>query len=623
MESTKPESKMPCIISVMRAIAEQEFGSTKYRMISLVIITLLLGASVIFLLFTLWKSGRVRQWTAGLGRRRFLNSLSRKKHEKMLNGDTSNAQSVQESLLLNILETHQNTEYGQRHNFKDITDVSSFQKRHPLTHYSDYKDYIQRTREGEENILLQGRPHALIVTTGTSANPSVIPVSAKSSRDRFLKGIAVYLEVIQSHFPSALEKVAKFTFPPDDNRSEAGIPIIPYPSVCFFSLLEKIYLSPVLFHNSMSQNEILYTQLLFALKDVELRILEANYSWFLRHVFSILEEHWESLITDIQQGRLNPVFKLPLHIRKQIEDGLIPDAVRAEELRAQFKEGFCGIAKRVWPKLQVVIALESGSSDLDRQILKDTVCQGVPFYSPMYCTAEGLCGVNLSPVESIPQYVLCPSSAFFEFITVDTSDQDQPHTLCIQDVSKGKPYELVITNRDGLYRYRLGDIVQVTGFHNRSPILELLYRKSQTLSVRGERISESSFYKSLLQTVGLWPGASLLNYCCAESGIMGPFSGGSDPHYQVFVALKGVRDLSEEQRYKLDQTLQEHFPIYKSFRLKGSIGPVRVHLTSPKAFLNLKELVANLSGVPLDCVPFSRTLKYQELAECIWKQVLS
>ncbi|XP_073462217.1 GH3 domain-containing protein isoform X3 [Aquarana catesbeiana] len=593
-------------------------------MISLVIFTLLLGAGVIVLLFALWKSGRVRHWTAGLGRRRFLNHLSRKNRGKILHYDTSNAQAAQESLLVEILKKHQNTEYGQKHNFKDLIDVPSFQKLHPLTRYSDYKDYIQRTKEGQENILLQGRPHALITTTaGTLTNPSMIPISTKSTKELFLQGTAVYLEVIQSNFPEALEKVAKFTFSPNDNHFEAGITIIPHPSVCFFSLLEKIYSSPIPLHTSMSHYEILYIQLLFALKDMDLRILEANYSWFLRHVFSILEEHWESLITDIQQGRLNPEFKLPLNIRKQIENGLIPDAVRAEELRAQVKEGFCGIAKRVWPNLQVVITLESGGSDLDRQILKDTICQGVPFYSPLYYTAEGLCGVNLWPAEDVPHYTLCPRSAFFEFIPVDTSDQDQPQTLCIQDVSEGKAYELVITNRDGLYRYRLGDVVQVTGFHNRSPILELLYRKSQTLNVRGERISESSFHESLLHTVNMWPGASLLNYCCAESRIMGQFSGGSDPHYKVFVALKGVRDLSEEQRYKLDQTLQEHFPIYKSFRFKGSIGPVRVHLTSPKSFLKLTELVANLSGVPLDCVQVTRTLKYQELAECMWKQVFS
>ncbi|XP_072260131.1 GH3 domain-containing protein isoform X2 [Pyxicephalus adspersus] len=489
-------------------------------MISLVVDTLLLGAIVIFLLFTLWRSGRVKEWTTGLERKRFLNSLSRKNYGKTLDYDTSNAQDVQTSLLQEILRKHQNTEYGQKHNFKDLIDVSLFQKFHPLTQYSDYENYIQRTREGEENILLQGKPQAVITTVGALANSSLIPISAKSIRERFLQGTAVYMEVIQSLFPGALEKVARFAFPSSDSQSEAGIPNIPYPSDCVFGPLNKIYPSQISPHTSLTHYEMLYTQILFALKDVDLRIIEANYSWVLRHVFSIIEEHWESLIKDIQKGHLNLDFKLPLSIRKHIEDSLVPDAARAEDLSIQFKKGFCGIAKRMWPNLQVVIAMESGGSDLDKQILMDTFCQGIPFYSPLYCTAEGLCGVNLWPLKNVSHYVLCPSSAFFEFIPVDSSDQEQPRTLCIQDVSESKAYELVITNKDGLYRYRLGDVVQVIGFLNHSPILEVLYRKSQTLSVRGEYITESGFYKSLLQTVAMWPGASLLNYCCADSGIM-------------------------------------------------------------------------------------------------------
>ncbi|KAF6728417.1 GH3 domain-containing protein [Oryzias melastigma] len=56
--------------------------------------------------------------------------------------------------------------------------------------------------------------------------------------------------------------------------------------------------------------------------------------------------------------------------------------------------------------------------------------------------------------------------------------------------------------------------------------------------------------------------------------------GGSDPHYQVFVELKGVRNLTEEQRYKLDICLQQDSAVYRSFRIKGSIGPMRVQLVA-------------------------------------------
>ncbi|KAM8947241.1 GH3 domain-containing protein [Pelodytes ibericus] len=592
-------------------------------MLYFLIITLFLGTSGIIYLVAIWKGWAVEGCVANFRRWLCLRALSKQKQSQILNCDTRNVQITQENVLLQTLLQLQDTEYGKEHNFKDIKDVSSFKRLHPLTRYLHYKDYIQQMALGEENILVPGRPLALLATAGTSGSASLVPVKANHASERFLQGTTTCLEVIQNSFPGALDKVAKFYFPSNQSCSEAGIPIAPFQSAVTSKFLKYLYPTSFTPHLTMSVHEIMYVQVLFALKDSGLRVLEANFSWLLRDVFTFMETHWESLVTDLQRGWLNPNLEISQDIRRQIEHNLVPDAIRAADIRVQFEKGFCGIAKRLWPKLEVIIAVESGGSDLDSQILKDTVCHGIPLYSPMYCAAEGLIGVNLWPGNAAPRYVLCPRSAFFEFIPVGTCKEDQPSTIFVQHVSTGEAYELVITNIDGLCRYRLGDVVRITGFHNQSPILEFLYRKSQTLSVRGECISEDAFYRTLLYTVNIWPGATLLNYCCMESGILGPFSGGSDPHYEVFVALKGIRDLSEEQRYKLDQALQDHFPIYKSFRFKGSIGPIRVHLVNNQSFLKLLVLAASLSGAPLDCTQRPRTLRYRNLAESMQKQVVS
>lgn len=41
---------------------------------------------------------------------------------------------------------------------------------------------------------------------------------------------------------------------------------------------------------------------------------------------------------------------------------------------------------------------------------------------------------------------------------------------------KGEFYELVITNPSCQYRYRIGDVVKVVGYHNQCPIIEFMYR---------------------------------------------------------------------------------------------------------------------------------------------------
>jgi hypothetical protein len=40
----------------------------------------------------------------------------------------------------------------------------------------------------------------------------------------------------------------------------------------------------------------------------------------------------------------------------------------------------------------------------------------------------------------------------------------------------GQMYEVVITNVSGLYRYRMGDVIKVCGFHFECPIVEFMYR---------------------------------------------------------------------------------------------------------------------------------------------------
>lgn len=67
---------------------------------------------------------------------------------------------------------------------------------------------------------------------------------------------------------------------------------------------------------------------------------------------------------------------------------------------------------------------------------------------------------------------------------------------------------------------------------------------------------------------------------------------------------------------QLDQCLQEDFPIYKSFRFKGSIGPLRLHLVGVGGFARLREAL----GSPL---PMPRVLREERLLQLIQSTVIS
>ena len=88
-------------------------------------------------------------------------------------------------------------------------------------------------------------------------------------------------------------------------------------------------------------------------------------------------------------GRLSPSLGLEPQLRAELDRLLRPDPERAEQLRAHFQQGFRGIARRLWPRLSLVLAVDSGSNQIYGEMLRELYCQGVDLYSPFYAATEG------------------------------------------------------------------------------------------------------------------------------------------------------------------------------------------------------------------------------------------
>jgi hypothetical protein len=73
---------------------------------------------------------------------------------------------------------------------------------------------------------------------------------------------------------------------------------------------------------------------------------------------------------------------------------------------------------------------------------------------------------------------------FFEFINAD-GEVRLLHELYLDEV-----YEIVITTFGGLFRYRLGDQVKVSGFYKKTPSLEFVGRAGDICDMAGEKLSE-------------------------------------------------------------------------------------------------------------------------------------
>lgn len=551
--------------------------------------------------------------------------LGRRQRAK-LEADTLNVTRVQEETLLKRLSKNANTCYGRQYDFSSIKDSAGFRACHPITTYEHYRQLIGRIAAGEEKVIIAEKPLILAMTSGTSGASAMLLSTKDTNTEFFLQGVTVCLDAMGKAFPStdSLQRTTKLFYTPTFRESVAGIPIGPNSSTPASSRhMLNLYTTPAPAFEVPSEKDTLYLHLLFALKDPSVGTLESNFASTVFYAFSALQDRWQELVEDIERGQISGALALEPQVRSRLEALMKPDPERAAQLRAHFQEGFRGIAKRLWPHLHLILAVDSGSNQIYGEMLRENYCQGVPFYSPFYAATEGLIGVNLWPQEPNRRYLLCPRSMFCEFLPESSLEEEEPHTLLMEEVKEGQNYELVVTNASGLFRYRIGDIVKVVGFHNQCPVVEFQYRRGQMLSVRGEKVSEALFLDALRKAVSQWPGAQLVDYCCAESGIMGDSIGGSDPHYQVFIELKGVRNLTEEQRYKLDICLQQDSAVYKSFRIKGSIGPMRVQLVAEGAFKELRKQMMAFSNTSPNTFKMHRVLRRKEYADFLLGKTVS
>ena len=311
---------------------------------------------------------------------------------KRLENDTKNCRAVQDEILLARLKDAANLAYGLDFDFGDIVDRNDFRLKHPLTKYDHFKPYIERIAAGEDGILTKDRPIILGVSSGTSGKSSIIPMTKGQSLAFFTQGISVLYNAMYSSYPETnnLQKILKFFYTPKSRISAGGIPIGPNSSSPKSTQgLLPLYTTPLAGYDIMSEPEALYVHLLFGLMDRNLGMIEANFASLVHTGFVELERRWRNLVQDIEQGYICPSLKIDERIRENLNKMMKPDKLRAAELRVEFKKGFIGIAKRIWPHLNIVAAVDSGPFQMYRKLLEEGYTKGLSQKTKQEIALEG------------------------------------------------------------------------------------------------------------------------------------------------------------------------------------------------------------------------------------------
>ena len=99
-----------------------------------------------------------------------------------------------EKTLRDILTISQNTVYGKEHHFDVILSATSSAAlfrlyRHfvPENDFEALRPYVERHKNGEENVLFPGKPDMYATTSGTTSQPKWVPMTHKYLRDVYGK----------------------------------------------------------------------------------------------------------------------------------------------------------------------------------------------------------------------------------------------------------------------------------------------------------------------------------------------------------------------------------------------------------------------------------------------------
>ena len=86
---------------------------------------------------------------------------------------------------------------------------------------------------------------------------------------------------------------------------------------------------------------------------------------------------------------------------------------------------------------------------------------------------------------------------FYEFVEKDDWENNKRHFLTLDQISEGKQYYILVTTQNGLYRYFINDIIEVTGFYNNTPKIKFVQKGEGVTNITGEKLYECQLQKAI------------------------------------------------------------------------------------------------------------------------------
>ena len=433
------------------------------------------------------------------------------------------AEDIQRGVLRRLLHSAEHTEYGRKYGFSDIRLYESFAQRVPLNDYETLKEYIDRMRHGEADVLWKGHTLWYAKSSGTTNDKSkFIPVTQRGLKHIHYAGgtdcVALYLH---KHNPKS-----------------------------------RLFDGKALILGGSHQPNCSFPESLVG--DLSAILIE-NVSRFVNH-FRVPSKE-TALLSDFEQKRLRIADEaIPQRVTNLSG---VPSWMMSVIHSVLDKTGKTDLSQ-VWPDLEVFfhggVAFTPYREQYQRLIPSPNM-----HYVETYNASEGFFGIQDDP-STTAMLLMIDYDVFYEFIPLEEVGTENPQILPLWKVETDRNYAMVITTSCGLWRYQVGDTVR---FESTKPYrFRITGRTKSFINAFGEELMVDNAEQGLQEACRI-TGAEVEEYTAA------PVFMDSDGHcrhqwliefrrepqdIEAFAdaldkALQGVNSDYEAKRYK-DLTLQ-------------------------------------------------------------------
>ncbi len=430
---------------------------------------------------------------------------------------------AQETQFKQLISSAKNTEWGKKYEYSNHLDLSTFQKRVPISTYEDLFPYIERTMRGEQFLLWSSPINWFAKSSGTTnARSKYIPVSRESLEECHYTGGKDLMTLVIENCP--------------DTRIFDG--------------------KGVSVGGSLSENP--FNSSLINCGDVSAVVMKNLPPWaqYIRtpDIETALMSVWEEKITRMAeitiQENVTSILGVPTWSLVLIE----------KILEISGKSNI----REIWPNFEIFVHGAVAFQPY-RSLFRNKIFAGndIKFFE-IYNASEGFFGIQDNPDNPDEMLLMLDYGIFYEFIPLEDLHKSWPKTLVLGEVELHKNYAMIISTNAGLWRYMIGDTVKFT---SKNPYrIKISGRTKLFINAFGEELiienAEQAIAKACQAT-----NAQIENYTAAPAYM----NTGQRGCHEWLIEFKHQPNDFEYFGQILDQTLREINSDYDAKRYKDMV----------------------------------------------------